>query len=209
MSARITVGAFDDHPAILSAVVNELKANHDLIDFLFATSSKETLLSFDNGPKPRVLILDIVSQEVNALELFEHFQKQHPEIAIVAYSSLSSPILVENLLYFGVKGFVNKRQPLNELIRTVLLAAEGIIALPGDYSYLASSYKTDTTAILTPREIEIVRLIAKESTSASIAGQLGLSANTVENHRKRIFLKLNVKNVAGMVLEATQLGYIS
>ena len=208
MHPKISVGVFDDHPVILNAVVSSLKENGELLEVLFATSAKQTLLEFDKGPKPDVLILDIISQEVTALELFEHFRREHPEIAVIAYSTLTSPILVENLLYFGIRGFVNKRQPLSDLIRTVILAAEGKVTLPEDYHYLASSYKSDNTAILTNREIEIVRLISNESTSSEIATILGLSDNTIENHRKRIFLKLNVKNVAGMVLEATKLGYI-
>jgi len=209
MPGRITIGVFDDHPVILNAVVSSLKEKEAFMEVLFSTSSKQTLLEFNKGERPDVLILDIISQEVTALELFEHFQKTHPEIAVIAYSSLTSPILVENLLYFGVKGYVNKRQPLDDLIRTVILASEGKTTLPEDYQYLASSYKIDNTAILTAREIEIVRLISAESTSSAIAAQLGLSDNTIENHRKRIFLKLNVKNVAGMVLEATKLGYIN
>jgi DNA-binding NarL/FixJ family response regulator len=204
----IMVGLFDDHPVVLDAVRNLLEPVKELVCLSFATSSKRELIDKVAQDKPDVLILDIISGEVSALELFEHFRSTHPQIGIIAYSSLSSPVLVENLLHFGVKGFVNKRQPLEDLLRAIFLVSEGKTIVPDDYRYLTSEYKSNNTALLSEREITIVRLVAEEHTSAGIAQELGISVNTVENHRKRIFLKLNVKNVAGMVLEATRLGYL-
>jgi DNA-binding NarL/FixJ family response regulator len=204
----ITIGLFDDHPVVLDAIVAALQQEKELATIAFYTSSKEELLASVEAHRPDLLILDIISSEVSALELFARFRKTHPGIAIIAYSSLSSPVLVENLLFYGVKGFVNKRQPLSDLLRTVFLVAAGKIAVPEDYKYLTSQFKSDNTALLTEREVDIVQLIAAGNTSEQLARELGISINTVENHRKRIFLKLNVKNVAGMVLESTRLGYL-
>jgi DNA-binding NarL/FixJ family response regulator len=205
---QITVGLFDDHPVVLDAIRNLLDGEKELVRLLFATASKQELIDSIELEAPDVLVLDIVSGEVSALELFERFRVSHPEVGIIAYSSLSSPVLVENLLHFGVKGFVNKRQPLGDLLRAIFLVGEGKTVVPEDYKYLTSEYKSNNTALLSDRETAIVGLVAKEYTSAGIAEELGISVNTVENHRKRIFLKLNVKNVAGMVLEATRLGYL-
>jgi DNA-binding NarL/FixJ family response regulator len=204
----LTIGLFDDHPVVLDALVPALQQEKELLTIVFSTSSKDELLESVEKHRPELLILDIVSSEVSALELFALFRKTHPEIALIAYSSLSSPVLVENLLFYGVKGYVNKRQPISDLLQAVFLVAEGRIAVPEDYKYLTSQFKSDNTALLTEREVDIVQLIAAGHTSEELARELGISINTVENHRKRIFLKLNVKNVAGMVLESTHLGYL-
>jgi len=199
---------FDDHPVVLEAVRNALREIDCLAEIVFSTSSRDELVREAKERLPDLLILDIISAEVSALELFDHFRKTQPEIAIIAYSGLSSPVLVENLLFFGVKGFVNKRQPLSDLLQAVCVVAEGRIYVPEDYKYLTSQFKGDNTALLTERETHIVQLISAERTSEQIARELSISVNTVENHRKRIFIKLNVRNVAGMVLEATRLGYL-
>lgn len=205
---QLTVGMFDDHPVVLEAIRSALANEKELVRLAFAVSSKKDLLAHMEREAPEVLVLDIISSEVAALELFEQFRVTAPRTAIIAYSSLSSPVLVENLLHFGVKGYVNKRQPITDLLRAIFLVSEGRTVVPDDYKYLTSEYKSDNTALLSDREAAIVQLIAGEYTSAEIAQKLGISVNTVENHRKRIFLKLNVKNVAGMVLEATRLGYL-
>jgi DNA-binding CsgD family transcriptional regulator len=62
--------------------------------------------------------------------------------------------------------------------------------------------------VLSEREIEIIKLIAQELTSQEIADRLFISYFTVENHRKNIFRKMGVKNLAGMIMAATRMGYI-
>jgi DNA-binding CsgD family transcriptional regulator len=79
--------------------------------------------------------------------------------------------------------------------------------LPDDYKHLTKGY-IHQTAILSAREIEIINMIGKEYTSQQISNEIFLSIHTIESHRKRIFQKLNVKNVAGMIMEASRLGYL-
>jgi len=208
MMNRITVGIFDDHPIILDGIKQTLAKHEDTFDVLFAVSAHTDLIKNINTRLPKVLILDIISSEIKGLELFEYFKTAHPEIMVVAHSSLASPALVQNLLFLGVKGFVNKRQSSDDLLHAISVVSEGHIYVPEDYRYLTSKYYQVSTSLLTDREIEIVNLIANENNSVQIADLLGLSANTVENHRKRIFLKLNVKNVVGMILEASRLAYL-
>lgn len=205
---RITIGVFDDHPVILDGVSRALGDCPDTFELLFATSRRDELLQKCAVNQPQVLLLDIISAEVKALELFEYFRENYPEVSVLAHSSLANPSLIQNLLFLGVKGFVNKRQPLDDLLHALTLIAEGHIYVPEDYRYLTSQYRTANLTLLSAREVEIVNLIAEECNSQQIAETLHLSVNTVENHRKRIFLKLNVKNVAGMVLAASRLAYI-
>ena len=62
---------------------------------------------------------------------------------------------------------------------------------------------------MTKKEVELIQLIAQEKTTDQITGLLFVSKNTIETHRKNIFFKLNVKNVAGLIVKAEYLGYLS
>lgn len=202
-----TVGLFDDHPYILSGIANSL--TNAKFDVLFQTTSKEQLFTALKKQLPDVLVLDIVSDEVRGLENFENVLQLYPDQKILAFSSLESVVLIHNLLSIGVRGFVNKKSENTVLIDSIKLVLDGKIALDDQYKHLTSGYTVRNTAILTSREIDIVRDIATGKTSTQIADNLKLSVNTIESHRKRIFQKLNVKNVAGMVMEAGGLGYLN
>lgn len=177
---------------------------------LFTCSSRSELFVKIVEEQPDILILDIISPEVTGLELFEKIAKDFTSIKTIAYTALTSPVLVENLLAMNVRAYLHKRQPEEEIVSAISLVIRGEIYVPEEYKYLfkkLQSVKENT--MLSEREREIIRLIAHEFTSSAIAEKLNIAENTVENHRKNIFQKLKVKNSAGLVTEATRLGYLS
>jgi DNA-binding NarL/FixJ family response regulator len=204
---NIKIGLFDDHPMTAKGVADYLVSNQ--IDIAFTASNKIDLFIYLQENIIDILILDIVAPDVAGLELFEQIAVSHPDVIQIAYSTLNSPMLVENLLILGVKGFVNKKQEAADLLECILKVQEGDISIPEDFTFLTSRYHHLSSSILTPREIEILILISKELTSSDIATNLSLSIYTVENHRKNIFKKLDVKNLAGLIITASRLGYIS
>jgi DNA-binding NarL/FixJ family response regulator len=205
---KITIGVFDDHPSVIRGIEMEVVNYSATIEILFSCTKKMDLIDFTNRYLPQILILDIISEDVTGMELFETIKTIYPSIAVIAHTSLSSTVLVENLLYLGVKGFVNKQQPTSELIEAIQLVAAGKIYVPADYKYLTSKFQVLHNTLLSEREIEIVQCISDGLTSADIGSTLNISVNTIENHRKRIFHKLEVKNVAQLVKEAAKLGYL-
>jgi len=205
MIPSISIGLFDDHPIVLEGLTNNIDANQ--FQIRFATSEKEMLYNQLQIEQPDVLILDIVSDEVTGLEVFEQVMAQYPSQKIIAFSSLNSVVLVDNLLSIGVKGFASKKSDYSKLEQAILAVMDNQISLPDDYKHLTRGY-IQQTAILSAREIEIINMIGKEFTSQEIADEINLSIHTIESHRKRIFQKLNVKNVAGMIMEAARLGYL-
>ena len=205
---KIKIGVFEDHPIIQASIAYVFKQSQSNFDVLFIATTKEEFFERLKEHVPDVLLVDVIAEEVSGLEVFEHLEKNYSTIKSIAFTSLSSPILVENLLYLGVKGYVNKKQPSTDIINAVERVYNNEIILPDEYSFLTKRYYELHSSTLSPREIEIVRYISKEYTSAEIAEILSLSVNTVENHRKSIFAKLDVKNVAGLVREAATLGYL-
>ena len=204
---KIRAGVFDDHPFTLKGLSGHLVAEG--IELVFSCQNKEQLIRSLDSSEIDVLILDIVAPDVSGIELFEMVSKRYPHIGMIAHTTLTSVMLVENLLSVGVKGYVNKKQDPADIISCIRKVCADEICVPEQYSFLISRYRETNNTILTQREIEVLQLIAKEYTSTEIAKELSLSVYTVENHRKRIFVKLNVKNLAGMIVEASRMGYIS
>ena len=205
---KIKIGIFDDHPIVIKALTVLLASNKTL-ELVFTSECKSDFLNKILFLDVDVVIVDIVASDVLGIELFEETIKKRPNIKCIAHSSLTSAMLVENLLSIGVKGFVNKKQPEQDIITAIQTVYDNEISIPKEYHFLTSKYHASKHSNLTAREIEIIVLISQEFTSTEIAEKLSISPFTVENHRKTIFKKLEVKNLAGMILIASRLGYIS
>jgi DNA-binding NarL/FixJ family response regulator len=203
----IPIGIFDDHPMILKGIKSELENENYTV--VFSTGSVTDLFEHLKTTSIEILILDIVVPNVTGIELFEKVSKAHPEIKIIAYTSLGSVLLIDNLLRVGVKGYVNKNDAISNLLVAMDEAMNGGTYLPDEYKFLLKNVSTSEVKTLSAREIEVLKLITQEYSSKEIADQLFISVNTVENHRKNIFYKLQVKNLAGLIVAATANGYIS
>lgn len=205
----IRIGIFDDHPIIADGIAGYVSNFSREISIAFVAHTREELLQALNMQFPDVMVLDVVASDVNGLDLFTDILKLHPTARLIAYTSLKSAVLVENLLSIGVKGYVSKTQPADDLITAIKDVNLGLTSVPSKYVFLTSRYREPQNTALTKREFEILHYIAKELTTQEIADKLSLSAKTIENHKINIFKKLEVKNSAGLILAATRLGYIS
>lgn len=204
---NIKTGIFDDHTFSAKGLSDFLVNNG--IDVRLICTSKSDLIEKLKSAELDVLILDIAAPDVAGLELFEYCALKHKDIRLIALTSLSSVMLVENLLAIGIKGFVNKKQKETDILECVRRVYNNEICLPKEYHFLTSKYRVPSPVILSARELEIIHLISQEFTSQEIAEKLSLSFFTVENHRKNIFRKLGVKNIAGMIMAANRMGQIS
>lgn len=205
----IKVALFEDHPVVLRSLVSFL-LEEEGIEVVFTAKTKFELhenLTLDN--EVDIFVVDLLGIDIKGLEIYEYLCKNYPDIKVISFTSLASAVLVENLLAVGVRGYVNKNQDLEDLAAAIRMVNDGHISLPHDYDFLIKKSFHSKPNSLSEREVEIIQLIAKEFTTSDIAIQLNISVNTVENHRKSIFSKLDVKNVAGMIREVAKLGYLS
>ncbi len=207
--SKIKIGVFDDHPVISTGISSFLANQSDEIEISLIANTRDELMLRLETIVLDVLVMDIVAPDVNGLELFVDVIKKYNSIKIIGYSTLRSPVLVENLLSIGVKGFVNKAQPIDDLMKAIKDVNYDLVYVPEKYKFLTSRYRESGSSSLTEREMDILKLIAREDTTQQIADALGLSPKTIENHKINLFKKMNVKNAAGLILAATRLGYIS
>ncbi len=205
----VRIGLFDDHYMIskgLNTLIGTFKSDFNVV---FVANDKASLTKNLSTNEIDVLILDIVAPDVVGLELFEMVVSDFPDVKVLAYSSLNSPILIENLLSIGVMGFVNKKENENVILSAIISVYNDTIFVEDQYKYLTSKYRELVPTILSERELQILKLISQEMTSQEIALALNISLRTVENHRNNIFKKLDVKNTAGLIMAANRLGYLS
>ncbi len=204
----IRIALFEDHPVVLRSLISFLEDQEDIVVVFSAKTKPELLEKLSITQDVDVFIVDLLGVDIRGLEIYEHLCKHYPDSKVISFTSLASAVLVDNLLSIGVKGYVNKNQDLEDLYAAVIKVYNGGIALPEDYDFMIKKIPVQKANTLSEREIEIIQLIAQEFTTSDIAEQLLISVNTVENHRKSIFAKLDVKNVAGMIREVAKLGYL-
>jgi DNA-binding NarL/FixJ family response regulator len=206
----INIAVFEDHP-IVQGSLSQLLNKDNGFNLQFIATKKSDLYELLNTQKGlEILIVDFLANDVSGTEVYEFVIKHYPAIKLIAFTSLSSPVLVENLMRAGVKGYVNKNQEIEDLLEAIKTVTKNRLYLPSEFDFLHQRLKKEALGnmVLSSREIDVIKLIALEFTTAEIAVRLNISVNSVETHRKNIFAKLNVKNVAGMIREAIHMGLV-
>lgn len=157
---------------------------------------------------PDVLVMDIMMPRLNGIQAAENIRKLKLPTRILLLSMYSDEGLIYQALQSGVKGYVLKSSVSDELLWAIRTVAEGKTYLSSQVSEImvenavnphAHGPNHDPLSMISPREKEILQLIAEEHTSSEIAKLLFISEKTVEKHRASLMEKLNVRNLAGLV----------
>jgi DNA-binding NarL/FixJ family response regulator len=168
--------------------------------------------------RPDVLVMDIGMPSLNGIEAAAQITQSNPEAAIVMLSMHSDESYVLRALKAGAKGYLLKDSAEADLIRAVRAVAEGKSffspavskVLLDDYvRKLKRSGTEDPYDLLTPREREVLQLVAEGKSNKEVAQLLNLSVYTVETHRSNIMEKLNLHGVPELILYAVRKGIIS
>lgn len=198
----IKVLIVDDHKIILDSL--SLLINLMGIEVVTTLDDSRKVIDFLNDNEIDVLLTDLNMPYMSGIELSHKVRESHPDVNILMLTVNDNPTLISDAFKMGIKGYVMKKAKRDELEKAIRTVARGDLyygqevmqALLTDDGNEESSAKFSS---LTKREIEIIRLIAEEKSSAEIAEQLFISKGTVEVHRNKIFKKLGVRNVVGMI----------
>jgi two-component system response regulator NreC len=189
----------DDHASLRRSLKRLLDAQPDL-EVVAEAADHSTMLRRVQRLEPQVLVLDLHLPDGSGIETIRRLRAQVPETEIVVLTMEASPRCALRAIDAGAAGFVLKDHADTELPTAVWSAANG-----DEYvsSRVAGGLDTLRRAGgeegLSPRETEILRLIALGHTSAEIAAEVHLSRRTVETHRARIYSKLALTTRAELV----------
>jgi DNA-binding NarL/FixJ family response regulator len=196
---RMKVLLVDDH-AILSDGVKSLLEKEDY-EVVFQADSAERALEFLKGNVADLLITDFNMPGMDGLSLIHLVKRINQNIKIIVLSMHDEVHLVKEILKAGVNGYVLKKDTQNELLQAIREVQAGKVFLSNDINkmLIVNLQNPDEGKLLTDREREILKLIAREFTNKQIAEELFISERTVETHRKNIFKKTGTNSLVGLI----------
>jgi DNA-binding NarL/FixJ family response regulator len=167
---------------------------------------------------PDVAVLDITMPNLNGIDAARQIIGKQPNIAIVMLSMHADEGYVLRALKAGARGYLLKESPESDFIAAIRSVSEGkAFFSPAVSRLLVEDYVRrlqdkdieDSYELLTPREREILQLVAEGKSNKDVANMLNLSLYTVETHRSNILDKLNLHSVPELILYAVRKGVIS
>ncbi len=210
----IKVSVTDDHIVVIDGLKNALSAYSDIL-ITGAYSNATELLAGLKNEQPDVLLLDLQLPGKSGKEIVPHLLMQYPDLKILVLSGLEECSYITEMMHKGCKGYLFKstadQDTLLQAIRSV--HAGQLFLNPAIKEQLlqemlsAKQKASGLRPTLTRREKEILRLIAAGYHSQQIADMFFISLRTVETHRYNLMQKLNVKNTAGLIIEALHYKY--
>jgi two-component system, NarL family, response regulator NreC len=208
----ITIVLADDHHVVRSGL-RLLLEGEDGLEVVAEAADAEAALRGVLGHKPAVLVLDLnMPGATTSLEAIPLVRERSPHTAVVVLTMQEDPSFARHALRAGATGYVLKDSANTELVEAVRRAASGGTYLaPRLGAALAATPETPPGPPddLTPRELEVLRLIAYGHTNAEIGEQLFLSIRTVESHRAHIQQKLGRTRRAELVRYALDHGLLA
>ncbi|WP_165227574.1 response regulator [Aquisphaera insulae] len=165
--------------------------------------------------QPDILVADIAMPGSTGLEVTRHLTDEKVSTGVVILSMHSDPEYVHRAVKAGARGYVLKRSAIEELELAVRAVVRGEVFLspsitgPIVEGYLDRGELTSHQGDLTPRQWEVLEMIARGDTTKRIANRLGISVKTVEAHRSQVMERLQIYDVAGLVRYAIRVGLTS
>jgi DNA-binding NarL/FixJ family response regulator len=215
----IKIALVDDHQLFRKSL-SMLLSTFEGIDVVYDSDDGLSFIKFAEKQDVDVLLLDLQMPLLNGFEVCKRLKEVNTNIKILIVSQLTSKEAIHQIMECGANGFFTKNSPpelLEEAIRNVIekdyyfdieLAAVIREAILWEKKIDIDSDLT-VKVMLSPREVEIVKMVSTEMCSKEIAEKLFISTRTVEQHRKRIMEKTNSRNFIGVILYALKTKSIS
>jgi two-component system, NarL family, response regulator NreC len=216
MSTKIRLLLADDHAVVRSGLRMLLQARDDIEIVGEAENGREAVEKV-KALRPDVVLMDVQMPDMNGIDATRRIKAVAPETAVLALTMHEDDHYFFEMLHAGASGYVPKRAAPDELVNALHTVSQGNVflypslatRLVKDYLYRAES--GDQPLVhddLTPRELEVLTLIAEGQTNAEIAANLVISVKTVDRHRENLMRKLNLHNRIDLVKYALKMGLI-
>lgn len=219
--STIRVLLADDHTLVRAGIRSLLETLPGIKVVAEASNGIEALNLIDQF-HPDVVLMDIAMSELNGLEATSRILKDYPDTKVIILSMHANEEYVWKALRMGAKGYLLKDAGMAELELAVKAVVRGETYLSppisrqviSDYVSRVSSDQEkqsltgQETERLTPRQREILRLIAEGYTTQAIAQKLDISIKTVETHRTQLMERLDIHDIAGLVRYAIRIGLV-
>lgn len=203
MSVRCLVA--DDHPALVQAIVDFLRASH--VDVVATAADGEQAVALTARTKPDTALVDFRMPRLAGVELLESLRRAAPETKVVVYTADADVGLVRAALAAGASGIVLKEAPLADLLRALATVSDGSTYV--DPSLAALGIGSSEKPTLTERETAVLALLADGLSHDEIGSRLSISGETVRTHVRKASDRLGASTRTEAVAKALRLGLIA
>jgi DNA-binding NarL/FixJ family response regulator len=203
----------DDH-ALVRAGIRALVEKIDDVVVVGEAGTGSEALDLVRQLKPNLMLLDITMPDGGGFEVLDQLTKKYPEIKVIVLTVHEAGEYAIRALREGAAGFLPKSAASTELEQAIHTVVRGETYISPETSrktlleYGKGVTKRDLLASLSPRQREVLRLIAEGKTTKQIAQVLEISVKTVETHRAQLMERLSIHDVAGLVRYAIIVGLI-
>ncbi len=204
----IRVLVVDDHPVVRTGVQGML-ATQAQFDVIGEAASGEEAVAKVDALAPDVVLTDLRMPGLDGVEATRRIRAEHPEVQILVLTTYDTDNDILRAVEAGAVGYLLKDAPREDLFRGVEAAARGESLLaPAVMSRLMGRMRGPQGEPLSPREIEVLGLVAEGRPNKAVARALSISETTVKTHLSHIFTKLNVDDRTAAVTTALERGII-
>ena len=204
----------DDHQMILGGLTSVIKSHFKTAEVYTALNKDELFIQLKASSKMipnanrsqefNLLIQDIKFGEHNANDFLQEIRTSYPNLKILVLSSVSDSTSIQKILK-KVDGYVLKSESIDEIIKGIKTICNNEIFISPMVIKIIGKVIDSNDIILTRREKEVLTILMQEKSTKEIAEVLCISQKTVEMHRSNLFVKLNVKNITGLVKQVIAL----
>jgi len=213
---RIGILVVDDHQLMREGLRALIEKEEDMEVVAEAEDGRKAV-QLATDVRPDVVILDVAMPDLNGVEAARQITTKSPGVKVLALSMYSDKRFVVGMLKAGASGYLLKDCASQELISAIRCVTEGEVYLSpkvagvivGHFVRDRASDETSPFSALTPREREVLQLLAEGKNTREIAESLGVSVKTVETHRMQTMRKLDLHSVAELTKYAIREGLTS
>ncbi|QHI35471.1 Oxygen regulatory protein NreC [Kordia antarctica] len=204
----------DDHSLVSEGIELMLQNSSETFEIHIVTSGKEAL-QFLQAQSVDVLILDISMPEMDGLEVLDALKAKELVVHVLMLTMHNQIEYIKKAMSKGAKGYILKNTSKEMLIEAIHKVGKGESFVDSRLTTILLDDLTDVPTTeksknvkLTPREIDVLKLIAQNKKTKEIAALLFISVNTVQSHKKNLYSKLNIHSVSELVNYAFLNGFV-
>ena len=211
----------DDHQLFIEGI-KALLRDVESIKIIGEAENGEVLLRLMERTPCDVVLMDINMPVLGGMDTTRRLREKYPDVKVLALTMFDDTLHISEMIKAGASGYLLKNAGKEELVNAITRVARGEKYVSNEVSVkiIEKMFTGDPAAVATPqpgpvrkaeltrRELEIIRLIAKEHTNNEIAAILNNSPMTIITHRKNLLRKIGVKNTAGLIKYAMNHGLL-
>ncbi len=204
----------DDH-ALVRAGIRALLNTIEGVEVVAEAGDGQEALRLIEELKPDIALMDITMPGLNGFEVLEECKRRFPDLRVIMLTVHDAVEYAMQVLRSGAAGFLPKSAAASELQLAIEVVSRGETYVSGEVSRKTlleygkrPAEQTPPIAILTPRQREILTLIAEGFNTKDIGRRLNISGKTVESHRAQLMERLDIRDVASLVRYAIKMGLI-